>query len=112
MPLDDVTKAYFWDMKDACTDIMDFIHEKTFADFESQKVVRFAVERQLIVLGEAANHIPKHVQDHLNDIEWHAIISLRNILAHDYGDVLASRIWKIAIHNVPILREKLERILA
>lgn len=111
MQLDDITKAYFWDMKEACTDILDFIHEKTYADFESQKMVRFAVERQLIVLGEAASQIPTRIQDKMNDIEWHSIISLRNILAHDYGEVLSSRIWKIAVHSVPVLKEKLERIL-
>ena len=57
MPHDDKDKGYLWDIKDACNDIQEFLKNTTFHDFSNDRMRRFAVERQLLVLGEAANHL-------------------------------------------------------
>jgi uncharacterized protein with HEPN domain len=38
------------------------------------------------------------------------IIGLRNKLAHDYGEILAARIWQIAKKSIPELIIELEKI--
>jgi len=47
-------KAYLWDIVDACEDILQFTKCISFEQFESDKIRRFAVERQLLVIGEAS----------------------------------------------------------
>ena len=47
--------AYLWDMVAACDDILGFIKGITAKQFADEKLVRVAVERQLIVVGEAAS---------------------------------------------------------
>ncbi len=57
MPLSDRDKSYLWDIEDACKDINIFLQETTYHSFAEDKMKRFAVERQLLVIGEAANHL-------------------------------------------------------
>ena len=57
MPLDERELSYLWDMQDAAKEINSFMRGVKFAKFEKTKVLRYAAERQLLVIGEAANHI-------------------------------------------------------
>lgn len=46
-----------------------------------------AVERNIAVIGEAANHLPESVTMGLPEIDWPAIRGMRNILIHEYFGV-------------------------
>jgi uncharacterized protein with HEPN domain len=49
--------AYLWDILQASQEIASFVEGMKFHEFENDKMVRYAVERQLLVIGEAANHL-------------------------------------------------------
>lgn len=100
---DERDTAYLWDMLQAARDIVLFVDGKTFNQFEKEKLTRFAVERQLLVIGEAAHHLSAGFQNGHPDIPWNRIIGLRNILAHDYGEILTERVWFTAIRHIPEL---------
>ena len=57
MPSKDREQAYLWDMQKAAREIISFMKDVKFAQFENNKLLRSAVERQLLIIGEAANHI-------------------------------------------------------
>lgn len=57
MPVDDRTKSYLWDIRQAAQDIASFLQGVKFHQFEKNKMLRSAVERQLLIIGEAAVHI-------------------------------------------------------
>ena len=40
------------------------------------------------------------------------MIGLRNVLAHDYGDILVERIWLVAKNHVPTSLNQLGAALA
>ncbi len=103
MQLSERNKGYLWDILDACKDIINFLENTTYEDFSIDKMKRFAVERQLLVIGEAANHLSADFTEANHDIPWHMIVGLRNIIAHEYGEILVDRIYKIARENVPEL---------
>jgi len=46
----------------------------------------------------------------LESIPWKNIIGLRNKLAHDYGEILAERIWVISRNSIQELKDELEKI--
>jgi uncharacterized protein with HEPN domain len=46
--------AFLWDIYEAAKDIHDFVSGTTFQEFSLDKKTRYAVERQLLVIGEAA----------------------------------------------------------
>ncbi len=45
------------------------------------------------------------------EIPWNKIVGQRNILAHEYGYVLADRVWLVATKNIPDLIKTLKKIV-
>lgn len=95
--------AYIWDMLNAARDIVEFTKGMSFDDFSKYKVTRFAVERQLLVIGEASHHLSAEFTDAYPKVPWKRMVGLRNILAHEYGEILTERIWQVATVNIPHL---------
>jgi uncharacterized protein with HEPN domain len=110
MPLNENDLSYLIDIIDCIFDIKEFTEKIGFYEFENDKMRKLAVERQLEVIGQAANKISKETQDTMKNIPWGNIIGLRNKLAHDYGEILAERIWRISNKAIPELMNELEAI--
>jgi uncharacterized protein with HEPN domain len=72
--------AYLWDMLDACEDIVSFIADLTFEEFSVDKKTRSAVERQLLVIGEAAAHLSDAYKNDHPAVPWKRIIGQRNVI--------------------------------
>lgn len=105
MQPEDRDTAFLWDILEAAKDIHDFVRKMTLKEFSSDKKTRYAVERQLLVIGEAAKRVSESYKQKHNEIPWKSMVGLRNILAHEYGEVLVDRIWLIATENIPALIE-------
>jgi len=88
MPLDKHELAYLWDMQNAAKEISEFMKGVKFADFETNKVLRYAAERLLLIIGEAANHLSPQFRKKHSEIPWVIFVQFRNILAHEYGESL------------------------
>jgi uncharacterized protein with HEPN domain len=97
-----------WDIKEAALDILEFTSGCSFHDFESNKMVRYAVERQILVIGEAAKGLSESLKGKTPDIPWNAIVGQRNILAHEYGEILVERVWRVAVDHIPELLKQIE----
>ena len=110
MLLNENDLSYLIDIIDCIYDINEFTKGILFYEFEKDKMRKLAVERQLEVIGQAANKITKETQDNLVNIPWGKIIGLRNRLAHDYGEILAERIWTISKNSIQELLKELENI--
>ena len=110
MPLSEEDLSYLIDIVDCVMDINEFTESIEYYQFERDKMRKLAVERQLEVIGQAANKISIETQNNLKDIPWKNIIGLRNKLAHDYGEILAERIWGISKNSLQELMKELEKI--
>jgi uncharacterized protein with HEPN domain len=108
MQPEDKDAALLWDIKEAALDIIEFTSGRTSHQFESDKMVRYAVERQILVIGEAAKGISSALKEKTPDIPWSAIIAQRNILAHEYGEILVERVWRVAKDHIPELLKQIE----
>jgi uncharacterized protein with HEPN domain len=104
-------QAYLWDMLQAARDILEFTKRQDLPAFTRDRRTRFAVERQLLVVGEAASHISESFKGKHPEIPWAAIIAQRNVLAHDYGEILVERIWLVTQRNIPSLVNQLSELL-
>jgi uncharacterized protein with HEPN domain len=110
MPLNENDLSLLIDIVDCIMDINEFTKEIGFNEFEKDKMRKLAVERQLEIIGQAANKISKDTQNTLENIPWPNIIGLRNKLAHDYGEILAERIWIISKNSIQELLKELAKI--
>jgi len=111
MKLEDRNLAYLWDMREAAREISGFVKGIKYTEFIENLVVRYAVERQLMVIGEAANHVSEKFQDEHPEIPWRQMVGQRNVLAHEYGDINSERIWSAAMINIPKLLTDLEHLI-
>jgi uncharacterized protein with HEPN domain len=111
MRLDERDKAYLWDMLDAALAVEEFVQGQTFRDYLSNRMLRGAVERHIEIIGEAARRISEATRQALPEIPWRGIVGQRNILAHEYDEVLDEAIWGIATRRLPELIAALRAIL-
>ena len=103
--------AYVWDMCAEARQIATFVKGVPHAIFIESNMVRYAVERSLLIIGEAANHVSVEFQEAHPEIAWRQIIGQRNVLAHEYGDINVDRVWTSATASVPQLLKILEQLL-
>lgn len=82
MVLSNFDAACLWDMLRAISEIREDTAILDFSGFQQARVVRRAVERNLIILGEAARRVSDGFRSEHGEIDWRGIIGLRNILAH------------------------------
>lgn len=111
MLLSDKDKSYLWDIAQACKEILEFVEGVSFHQFCEKKMIRYAVERQLIVIGEAANHLSDEFKRSVQETPWDKIIGMRNIIAHEYGEILEERIWATAKDHIKPLMETAQKYL-
>jgi uncharacterized protein with HEPN domain len=104
--------AYLWDMLDAAKAISAFVAGRTFHEFQKDRMLRNAVERNMEIIGEAANRISEYFQKTHTEIPWRNIIGQRNILIHEYGEVKSERIWVVATERIPELVALLKPLLS
>jgi uncharacterized protein with HEPN domain len=104
--------SYLWDMRQAAREILEFMQGVSYDLFEKDKKLRYAIERQLLVIGEAAGHVSGKLKDLHSEIPWNQIIGQRNVLAHEYGEILTERIWLTATKSIPEMLIHLEKIMA
>lgn len=74
MPHNKQAQSYLWDMREAARDITGFIRGIKFHEFENNKVLRSAVERQLHIIGEAASHIFPQYRNQHPEVAWKNLI--------------------------------------
>jgi uncharacterized protein with HEPN domain len=98
-------------MREAAREISAFVKGTKYSEFTANRMIRYAVERQLMVIGEAANRVSEEFQAGHPEIPWRQIIGQRNVLAHEYGEVKVDRIWSAATVNIPALIKALDPLI-
>jgi len=110
MPSDLKDMARLWDMLDAARAAVEFTSSQHFSMYVEDRKTRNAVERNLEIIGEAARHVSEETRDSLPQIPWKSVIGLRNIIAHEYGEILHQKVWSICVNQLPRLVEQLENL--
>ncbi len=103
--------ARLWDMLVWAKEVLESTENLTFVGYEADKQLRLATERRLEIIGEAARHVSIAFMDAHKEIPWKAIIGMRNILAHEYGDVRNERVYRTASQDMAKLIKELERLV-
>jgi uncharacterized protein with HEPN domain len=98
------------DIIDALNWVAKAVEGRTEDQFTSDEMLRYAVARQLIIVGEAAARLsPELIQKHPS-IPWADIVGLRNILVHEYFGVHWPLVWQTVCDDVPLLLEQVREI--
>ena len=71
--------------------------------YRESRDIRRKIERSLELVGEASKRVSAPYQASHPEISWRQIVGLRNILAHDYGDINDVTVWNVAKNEIPKL---------
>jgi len=104
--------AHLWDMLDAARQASAFSADLTFQQLMEDTRTRYAIERALEIIGEAARRVSPGSREALPDIPWSGIIGFRNVLAHEYGDIDYQRVFTVLRDDLPALVVRLEAIVS
>lgn len=103
--------AYIEEVLDAIKDIQQFVLKMSFETYERDAKTRAAVERKLLIIGEALNQMCKlnpNVEAKVTDIK--KIVAFRNILVHGYFGIDDSLVWDVVNTKLEKLKEELQSL--
>jgi len=94
-----------------CADrIMNYLPEDERMFLEDPKT-QDAVIRNFEIIGEAAKRIPEDYRQKYPDIPWRLMAGFRDVLIHCYEGVDLHQVWRIAIRDLPPVRDAIADIL-
>jgi len=106
-------RKYLRDMLDGAEFVVGALEDRVREDLDQDQLFRFAVERELITVGEALNQLHRVAPEIAERVDhWVDIIGFRNILVHGYDILELDVIWDVSKGDLPDLILTLRKLLA
>jgi len=96
---------------EAIDNIFEFIENKSFESYQSDKILRFAIIKNLEIVGEASYLLTKNFRQANTTVEWDEIIGMRHILVHGYYQIKDEIIWETIVSELLPLKQKISALL-
>jgi uncharacterized protein with HEPN domain len=99
------------DILEALSAVETYVKGMTYENFISDRKTVDAVIRNLIVIGEAATHIPEQISLNYPEIPWNDMRAMRNFVVHEYFGISDKIIWDTVQIDLPPLVPYLKKIV-
>lgn len=104
-------EKYLFDIKVSIQSIDEYLGlKKDFIAYQTNKQLRRAVERELEIIGEAANRILQ-INSTIEISDARKIVDLRNWVIHGYDRVDDVIIWGVVCNYLPKLKLQIDNLL-
>jgi len=103
-------KLRIQDILDCINIIESYIKGKSENDFYSSYQLQDSVIRRLEIIGEATKNIPEEVRKKYPDLPWKKMAGLRDVVIHDYSEVVEERVWNTITKELPVTKRLIEKI--
>ena len=106
-----ITSKYLFDIKEAIDSIENYLGERRdFNIYNTDKMLRRAVEREFEIMGEAMNRIEK-LNATIHITHKKQIINMRNRVIHGYDKIDNEIIWGTIVRHLPNLKTEIYTLL-
>ena len=92
--------------------VITFMEGKNLDNLKQDKILFFAVVKNIEIIGEAAFMITKEFKESHPEIPCKSITGMRHILVHDYYRISPEEIFKVYKDNLTDLIPKLKTLSA
>jgi uncharacterized protein with HEPN domain/predicted nucleotidyltransferase len=89
-----------------------FIAGRSFEVYQSDGMLRRAIERSVEIISEASRKLPPELTDTHPKVAWKKIRGIGNILRHAYPDVDPATVWDIATVHIRPLKTAVAAMIA
>lgn len=83
-----------------------------FEMFESDFIAKNAIAMCILQIGELVGKLTEETKKKYNKMPWKDIRSIRNIAAHNYGELDNEVLWETVTDDIPKLKDYCENILS
>lgn len=101
---------YLEDIQESTALVRQYIADMAYSDFETDRKTQDAVIRRFEIIGEAVKNIPDNVRMAHMDVPWRKISGMRDVLAHEYGNVQLETVWDAATYHIDLLESAIAAI--
>jgi len=109
--MQDNIRKYLYDIKESIDSIYSYLEGKEeFSYYQQDKQLRRAIERELEIIGEAANKM-LHIDPEIKIDNARKIVDLRNWVIHGYDKVDDVIVWGILINHLPLLKDQVSELI-
>jgi uncharacterized protein with HEPN domain len=104
-------QKYLYDIQLSIDSINEYLGDKRdFTTYQNNKLLRRGIEREIEIIGEAANRILK-IDSTINIDNVRKIVDLRNWVIHGYDKIDDVIIWGIISRQLPLLKIQVDELL-
>ena len=79
--------------------------------FDSEELIHVWIIHHVQVIGEAAARLSSEIQEQFPDTPWADIVSMRNVLVHQYFGIDMEQIWDTVTIDLPELKDEIGTVL-
>ena len=110
--MDERIEKWLYDIKMSIEEIDSFFLDtpKSFLSYRKNLLLKRAIERNLLIIGEATKRILAKEPD-FQLPNARKIVNLRNFIAHAYDSVSDENIWAIIVNNLPELKKDIDNLI-
>ncbi len=72
--------------------------------------LRYAVERNFEIIGEASKRIPDFLKEQSPDIPWREMAGMRDMIIHQYDEIDIDEVWAAIEKEIPRALELIDRL--
>jgi len=108
----DATRKLLLDAFESCCAIESWVVGKSYEDYDADRQLRRAVEREFEIVGEAVNRLRRTEPETAQRIRnLSRIVAFRNIVIHGYDTVDNAAVWGIIETKLQEFKDDLRSLL-
>lgn len=111
--MNNAAKKLLFDVFESSRSIRDWCADRTFADYESDRQFRRAIEREFEIIGEALRRLSladSALAERIDELP--RIVGFRNRIIHGYDTIDDATVWGVIEGHLPALLEQVQKLLA
>lgn len=90
-------------IREAIDNVKAFMKDKSAEDLEENKLLYYAVVKNIEIVGEASYKLTKEFKENHPEIPWRLIEKMRHIMVHGYYKISIPILYNVYTEDLPVL---------